>query len=460
MNKRYSIVVLLFAIISLMTSCLSDKETTLTYYDDAAITSFSLGTMNRTVNSVSSKTGKDTTYVIQFSGSSYTFTIDQSKGLIYNVDSLPEGTNTKKCLVTVGTRNSSIAFLKSLTSDSVTTIQSTDSLDFSQPRTIHVLSNDGTWKRDYTVELRMHTEKEEKLYWNKKQSSSQIAQLSNMKAIALEGNIYAFGMTNGAAKAYKTSAADGNSWSEVAVPFAVFNSVVTNGKTVYVLADNGIFTSTNGNAWTKASEAGSIKTLAGASSTEVYAIATDGKIVKSADKGCTWQYDTTDGDASFIPQQNVCGIAKSSTANPEVEKVIIIGNREETSDKTSMVWAKTVDNNNPAYSQPWIYQPFEAETWHHAPRFANMSVIKYADGILMLGAKEGSTDTTKTGFSLYYSWDEGLNWWIDKRYTLPDGVTCDPSSFAMVADNNRRFWILCGNSGEVWQGHYSTWTWK
>lgn len=460
MNNRYLFVAFLFAVVSLMTSCLSDDETTVIYYDDAAVTSFALGKLNCTVNTVSSKTGNDTTYVTQVSGSLYNFSIDHNKGLIYNVDSLPVGADTKKCLVTIQTRNSGMAYLKGLTSDSLTYIVATDSLDFSQPRKITILSNDGSWTKEYTVEVRVHTEKANKLYWAQKQKSSQIASLKDMKAVAYGSDVYAFGMANGSAKVYKTAAADGDTWNEVGVPFASFGSVVTNGKMVYAHADGGIWASDNMQSWTWMADANSIKTLAAASANEVYAIATDGKMLKSTDNGAHWDYDALGSEAQYLPQQNICSVCKQSKVNPDVERVIVLGNRGVDTDETSMVWSKTVDNGNPDYSQPWIHQFFDDSTWHHAPLFANMSVTSYADGMLMMGVGSDVTDTTTSAFSLYYSWDEGLNWWVDKRYTMPEGITSDPTSFALVADNNRCFWILCGNSGQVWKGHHTAWTWK
>lgn len=86
MNNRHYILVFLAACMLLMTSCLSDDETTVTYYDDAAITSFSLGTLSRTLHTTNAA-GKDSTYTTTVDCSTYTFVINQQLGIIYNLDS-------------------------------------------------------------------------------------------------------------------------------------------------------------------------------------------------------------------------------------------------------------------------------------------------------------------------------------------------------------------------------------
>jgi hypothetical protein len=56
--------------------------------------------------------------------------------------------------------------LKSLTSDSLLTYTSTDSIDFSQPRTFRVISTDGEHYRDYTVNLQVRQTVAGVLHWS------------------------------------------------------------------------------------------------------------------------------------------------------------------------------------------------------------------------------------------------------------------------------------------------------
>ena len=77
---------LIAMLLGALASCTKADETTVTLYDDAAITSFTLGNLNRYVNGVKST----------FAGSDYLFHIDQVNRTIYNTDSLPLGTDITK----------------------------------------------------------------------------------------------------------------------------------------------------------------------------------------------------------------------------------------------------------------------------------------------------------------------------------------------------------------------------
>ena len=141
----------MLAVVLLLPSCLKSDDD-VTYYDDVAITSFTMGTMTRYVTTTTSE-GKDTTYKVSYAGSAYKVAIDQVGCRIFNSDSLPVGTDLTHVVCTLATRNGAVAFLKSLVSDSLFAYSSADSIDFSQPRTFSVWSTDGEHHRDYVVSI-------------------------------------------------------------------------------------------------------------------------------------------------------------------------------------------------------------------------------------------------------------------------------------------------------------------
>jgi len=155
--------VMLVAVL-LLPSCLKSDDDDVSLYDDVAVTSFSLGTLNRYVTTTLS-TGSDTTYKVSFAGSAYKVAIDQLGGRIFNSDSLPTFTDLKHVVCTLVTRNSALITLKSLTSDSVFVYSSADSIDFSQPRTFRIFSTDGEHYRDYVVSLSVRQNEAGKLLW-------------------------------------------------------------------------------------------------------------------------------------------------------------------------------------------------------------------------------------------------------------------------------------------------------
>ena len=96
MNLKVRILFLIIVSSVLLCSCLNDsEESDVEITNNCAITDMVLGTLKRTVTTKKSS-GEDTTYVTTISGNLYPMHIDQYKGEIYNVDSLPLGTDIKK----------------------------------------------------------------------------------------------------------------------------------------------------------------------------------------------------------------------------------------------------------------------------------------------------------------------------------------------------------------------------
>ena len=139
-----------------LTSCLKNSDDTASGYDDCAITAFTLGTLTRQLT--------DTT-TSSYSGASCAFTIDQYKYLIYNKDSLIQGTHKTGVPCTITTRNSGQLYL--MTGDSLARyFESGDTIDFSSgSRKMSVLSSNGQYFATYTITLNVHNEKEGDVTW-------------------------------------------------------------------------------------------------------------------------------------------------------------------------------------------------------------------------------------------------------------------------------------------------------
>ena len=152
MRKRFSALGVALTAVLTLASCLNSSDSEVTVYNDMAITSFTLGTLNRYLHTTSSE-GGDSVYKTTFTGGNYIVAIDQVGRRIFNQDSLPLGTDLKHVLCTIGTKNSGYVFLKSLISDSLFYHDSSDSIDFSKQRELHVYASDGSGHRVYTVNL-------------------------------------------------------------------------------------------------------------------------------------------------------------------------------------------------------------------------------------------------------------------------------------------------------------------
>ena len=142
----------------------------LIYNNDTAITAFSLTTVNRYIHTTSSS-GADSVYKKALS-TPVSFNIDQYNQTVYNTDSLLNDCDLKHVLISVSTKNSGVAVIKSLTSDTLTTILSTDSLDFTQPREVRVYAQDGKSYRAYKVTMNKHQVATDKILWEKMPADS------------------------------------------------------------------------------------------------------------------------------------------------------------------------------------------------------------------------------------------------------------------------------------------------
>ncbi len=171
MNKHISALLALIMGALMMTSCLkSDDTSEIIYNNDTAITAFSLTTVNRYIHTTSSS-GADSVYKKALS-TPVSFNIDQYNQTVYNSDSLLNDCDLKHVLISVSTKNSGVAVIKSLTSDTLTTILSTDSLDFTQPREVRVYAQDGKSYRAYKVTMNKHQVATDKILWEKMPADS------------------------------------------------------------------------------------------------------------------------------------------------------------------------------------------------------------------------------------------------------------------------------------------------
>lgn len=155
---------LLLMTVAMMMSCLNSSDSDSTSYTDAAISSFSIGNLQRTIHTTSS-TGADSTYTTTVSGALYDFEIDQTGCRIFNPDSLPMGTDVSRVFVSMSAYNNGTILIKDVASDTLRFYNSTDSLDFTKPRIITALSNDGQGTRNYTVNINVYQEDPNAFVW-------------------------------------------------------------------------------------------------------------------------------------------------------------------------------------------------------------------------------------------------------------------------------------------------------
>ncbi len=233
------------------------------------------------------------------------------------------------------------------------------------------------------------------------------------------------------------------------------------GKNLYMLdAERDIYISADGKTWQNMAKAAPVKRLLTASRQALYALAANGGIMASEDNGATWTTETLDGTADALPELDINAVTVTSRYNADLDIIYLIGNRDNAEDATCVVWTKVVDNQNATATQSWMYQPFTSETWHHAPALKALSVVPYADGLLMAGGEGRGKCDEEAQQKVWFSRDGGLNWWTDSRLFLPGNMACSKTEMTMTADKYGCIWIVCGGTGEVWRGYMSQYTWQ
>lgn len=150
-----------------MTSCFDNEEIDTTTYNDLIISKVTFGTLPRVMHT-KAKDGSDSTYISTLNaGTDYPFTIDHSKNLIYNVDSLLHGVKADKIIFSAFTVANGTMTLRTINDDKDTLYQTADTLDFSPGyRLFNLYGVDGTSRRQYRVEVRIHKEAYDSLTWS------------------------------------------------------------------------------------------------------------------------------------------------------------------------------------------------------------------------------------------------------------------------------------------------------
>lgn len=459
-RKFFAFILLMTAGLSL-SSCLGgDDDTNIEYTHDTAITAFSLGTLTRYYSGTSTSTGNDTTYSAEVTGSNYKFYIDQTTRQIYNPDSLPVGTKTSAVLATITAKQSSplVWVLKNQSEeDSLAYYSSSDSIDFSTPRTIRVYNNDLTAYSTYTITVNVHQEERDAFVWHSLNvvRNSGLAALSEMKAVAANGRVYVFGKANNNLKIYQSG--NGKTWTAVSpnvdLSADAYKSAVAKDGIVYIVNNGVVMKSTDAENWEEITTDASLLQLVGASGKNLYAYTASG-ISVSKDNGATWAAEELDADASYLPTNNISMTITAVRSTKNAENLLLVGNRDESmNDTIATLWTRTVDYNDGADAGKWNYVEYEANQGGKLPYLKTLQVAVNDSGYVALGAGKYSNGMK----AKWLTSKNGLTWYEDSTVTMPSSFMINKPT-AMVRDDNNYYWVI--NNGNVWKGRYNRDGWR
>ena len=462
MRRYFCPLALLFAVAALMASCLNSDTTEYVTYDDVAINSFSFASAEITLHTTSS-TGEDSTYTSTNSSlTSYRFVIDQAKAEIYNVDSLPENINPAKILVNCTTKNNGVALLRSIEKpDSMTYVSSTDTIDFSQSRTICVYSSSGLYSREYTVRVNVHKEDGSEMKWEKITTANELGALSNMKGLQVGKALYVLGVKDGQTLVYGSNDESHKTWNLLSsLSGNAAQNVVTRNDTIFVLDGNDLKVSVDGINFETLAEDVPVTRLVAQSALALYGVAS-GAIVSTEDTGKTWILDDMDF-GTVVPVSDITACTVNYPSVPNTECVVLMGNRDEAAypaDTAAVVLTKVIEKTPGAKKYSWSGVVTTATNYNSLPRLENLTATPYDGGIVALGGKGIGECTLLPYAGFYKTVDFGFAWTKSTEVVLPNGFESSPNAFTLFSDNDNYLWIVCGGTGAVWRGRLNRLGW-
>lgn len=451
---------LLFSAGFVFASCLNDNDRDITYYDDTAITAFTLGKLSLRVDSTTKDGKKDSVYYRKLDAKNYVFYVDQINKRVYNLDSLPYGVNQKKIVGTFSTRNAGVVTLKSLTSDSTTYYKNgQDSVDFTSERTFVVYSNSQKYSQKYTVDVRVHKQKPNDFKWNNLATVSAFASLQGLRVANAGSMVLVFGSTASGTVVYGSPIADGKSWAKLAPSFspdanAWKNAVSFNG-TAYVLSGGRLWKSDDATSWTDLGVAASaMSRLLGASNAGLHLLGTDGQLYLAKAGTTQIASQALAASSGYLPQQDFNMVVWNHSASDKTEQLVLLGNRKEADyagDAAPVVWGKVFEYGQTSSTQRWAYyNSLEAEP--RLPRMSNLQVVVHGPVLLAVGgAGMGASSSVQALKDVYVSADGGLSWRTNRIYTMPTDVAKNTTHFAMGTDKDNHIWLVCAGTGKVWR---------
>lgn len=450
--KKYWI--LLLAITSVLAgSCVSDQE--VVYNDYCYIQGVTLGSVKRETHMLDS-VGKDTTIRSTYTGSNFGMTIDQRTLLIENKDSLLYGSNLDAILVDITFTGASLFYRTKEDVDTVwTTYSSADSMDLRKPIELMLVSNDGYSTRTYTLKLNVHQVEGDSLYWIKDGDAvPQLQGLSQQQAFMLQGRLAVLAKKGDAVILVEHSAE--GVWNESATNLPAETKVETlvkQGIALFVSTTEGDFYfAVDGKTWQKMNVTqypGFV--LTGATPDYLYALK-DGELFRcDMNEQGDWifQLETLDESPVYLPSVGIKTVLME--LSDDSRRLVMVGNRSEESDNTSVVWSKMWDEDIPEGEAAWMFFNQTEENKCVLPQLEYLNLIQYDDKCMAFGgASVTGKGTHKAMDALYISQDYGITWNKDSELHLPKALKGVNGPISSVVDDNNVIWIIA--NGEVWRG--------
>lgn len=441
---------LLVLLLTAAGACSTEENSTeIADANDCVVTGVTLGTLKRIMHTTNAA-GEDSTYTVNVVGSYYPMSIDQVNARIYNLDSLPVGTDLSRVTFSSFT-TSGVATIHTLTTDIDTVFSTTDSTDFRTPRYIKVHAYDGQAKKTYRVEINAHSEEADSFNWHRLLSGDETLS-------ALEGATRLATTADGTTLVYATrdgrpvvlSAATPGEWTETMLPagFATTSVVASTDRTTfYALDGSDILMSFDGTSWTGTGSSIVPDAIIAVGTGTITALK-DGHFVSTTDGGATWVTDEAD-EPQYLPVTDAQGIVIASKSDAGMENYLAIGR---TADDKVVAWRRTVDLTG-TNTFGWFYLTENDVYAVNCPDLTSTSLFIYDDYTVLVGQTADGTASP-----IYESHDNGRTW-AKSDVSLPGGISGTTANIAACADATGNIRLVDTTTGSLWTGRYNRMAW-
>lgn len=435
MQRINTYILCMAAMVLTATSCIDYEEEELSPY--CSITSFAVADITTTLYTQTSE-GIDSSYTRTIGGRNIKFNIDQLKGTIESVDSLPEWVDLTKVIPSVNHLGTLFAKKDSVY---VMIVSGRDSLDLSKPLDLMVVASDGISCRHYTAVIHHSTANADSMLWTKTDSTTIKGITGNHKLLTSNGRMHLFYQTSqGLCHA---STADGKEWTTpqtATIPAINPHDIITYKDQFCTTLSGQILTSANGTEWATPTTQQADRLLM---ADQYYIYALSGESIISSANLTQWHKETT-RNTTLLPESPLTGISYPTRTNPQLMVSIMIG-KTKAERENATVWYK-ISSPNTTSNQQWANITITTENPYPLPAMENLTAFHY----------KGAIYATGDAFTTFHkSEDNGLTWHRQTKDQFPPQAlqAATPLS-TTVWDNN--IWMLQANTegtAQIWKGH-------
>jgi hypothetical protein len=440
--KRTVFYIMLALVLVSVVSCLKDSETEKT--PQAAITSFVVGYYNVKYQDIDQQ-GNDSIAYYRSGGILFPMTIDQINNRIYNIDSLDYGSDVHAVTTSVGGIGSVFYYYQ----DNPYMLyywSGYDSIDFTPGRGVifKVVSSDGSYQRDYKVQLNVRTVFPDSLLWSQADSIGFTA-LKKPCAVISNDIVYNIGYDNTDVLCMTSRNISQGVWSDPValsgIPAAGWGgTVVSSGGKLYSLFGTSIYSSSDGKVWSSCKDDVKCLVKTESESDVAWAVTSDSIIRLTNLEKWTPVSKVPDG----FPDSVAIAFDYPLVTNTSVTRTVLIG---EGKDSVS-VWTNLSTDND------WVQIDAPSNASLRLPSLKNLSVIRYDGSIFAFGiGLKGFHQSEDNGITWHwcspYVKNDETSW--NRYMQLPKPLKGYNGDFSYVVDRLGSIWIMTSD-GQVWRG--------